>query len=395
MTTAQQTATKLNIICPVDSLLEATAKLLSVVPPKSPKPVLSNIRFAVKDGILELTGTDFTAGIHYSIPAATVKTEGEGLLNGAKFSELLKEFRGTESKIAFAPRGGCKFKAKGGNYKVVGDDVRDYPKAPRFDGKPGFALLGSDIVDMIKKTAFAAAPEDSRLTINGVLFELKGSRFRLAATDNKRMAITERQVTPGVEDFRVSVPKSFLAAVLKVTTKDVASKTATIGMVGTKIFYRLPGVTVYSTIMQGIYPPYQEALDIALKYHIDCSVSDLLSTLRRAMLVNSDLTAFIFETNVLKLQVMSSGVGAGTADMPTAFALPEGEDRVRIGFNPSYYKGALEAMTSKRCRFSFEGPRNAGVLRELVTAIGAESTVEDVSEEFVYAVMPALLPAET
>lgn len=395
MTTAQQTATKLNVICPVDALLEATAKLLVVVPPKSPKPVLSNIRFAVRNGILELTGTNSTAGIHYSIPAATVKAEGEGLLNGAKFSEILKEFRGSEAKLSFSPKGGCRFRAKGGNYKVVGDDIRDYPKAPRFDVKPGFDLLGSDIVDMIKKTSFAAAPEDSRLTINGVLFELKDGRFRLVATDNRRMAITERQVSTTIDNFRVSVPQIFLKAVIKTTTKDVAGKNATIGVAGNKIFYRLPGVTVYSSIMQGSYPPYQEALDLNLKYHIDCGVGVLLSTLRRAMLVNADLTAFVFEKNTLKLQAMSSSIGTGTADMDTEFTLPEGEDRIRIGFNPTYYKGALEAMTSKRCRFLFEGPRNAGVLKELVTAIGPESTMESVSEDFVYAVMPALLPTES
>jgi DNA polymerase-3 subunit beta len=244
---------------------------------------------------------------------------------------------------------------------------------------------------MIKKTAFAAAPEESRLTINGVLFELVGSRFRLAATDNKRMAITERQVTSSVEDFRVSVPRGFLTSVLKVTTKDVASKTATIGVSGTKIFYRLPGVTVYSTVMQGVFPPYQEALGLKLKHHIDCGVKELLSTLRRAMLVNSDLTAFTFSTGALRLQAVSSSVGAGTAEMDVDLTF-EGDETARIGFNPSYYKDALEAMTAKRCRFLFEGPRNAGVLKELVAAIGADGAMDDASDDFVYAVMPALLP---
>ena len=394
MTTAQKTTTKLNVISPVDALLEATAKLLSVVPPKSPKPVLSNIRFSVRDGVLELSGTDYTAGIHYSVPSATVKEEGSGLLNAVKFEELLKEFRGTEAAILFTPRGGCKFKAKGGRYKVVGDDIRDYPKMPRFDRKPGFDILGSDVVDMIKKTSFAAAPEESRLTINGILLELKEGRFRLAATDNKRMAITERYVATTAEDFRVAVPQRFLKAILKVTTKDVAGKNATIGVTGTKVFYRLPGVTIYSTIMQGVFPPYQEALGLRLKHHIDCSTKELLNTLRRAMLVNSDLTAFIFESGIMNLKVASSAIGDGTASMSVDLVLEDGA-RIRVGFNPGYFKDALEVITTKRCRFLFEGPRNAGVLKELVTAIGSEGTTEDVSDEFVYAVMPALLPAES
>ena len=390
MPIAQKTVTKLGIVSPVDSLLEATVKLLSVVPAKSPKPVLSNIRFSVRDGVLELTGTDFVAGIHYMIPAASIKSEGEGLLNGIKFSELLKEFRGTEARIAFSGRGGCKFKAKGGNYKVVGDDIRDYPKTPRFEKNKGLDILASDLVEMIKKAIFAAAPEESRLSINGVLVELKGDQLRLAATDNKRMAITERKVTASVDGFRVAVPSAFLKAILKVTSRDLDSKTATVGVSGTKIFYRIPGVTVYSTILQGEFPPYEEALKIKLKHHVDCSTKSLLNTLRRAMLVNTDLIAFNFEPNALRLSAVSSSVGAGTADMETGFTPPEGQEKIQVGFNPSYFKDALEVVTAKRCRFLFEGPRNAGILKELVT----DDDGETVSEQFIYAVMPALLPRE-
>jgi len=391
MTTA--TNTKLNFSAPVDALLEATSKLLSVVPAKSPKPVLSNILFTIRDGVLELSGTDFTAGIHYLIPAAVIKDEGTGLLNGARFAELLKEFRGATAQLIFNPRGGCSFKAKGGRYRVTGDDTRDYPKTRRFEDKAGFAITGADLVEMVKKTRFSAKAEESRLTIHGVLFELKGGRFRMVATDNNRMSITEKRVERS-EDFSVSVPSSFLTALLKVTTKDVAGKPAVLGVTGTKIFFRLPGATVYSTVLQGNYPPYEEALGITLAHYIDCDVRDLLSTLRRSMLVNDRLAAFNFSYDLLSLDGMSSSVGTGTADMPTTFAPPEGVEKIRAGYNPKYYKDALEVMTSKRCRFLFEGPRKAGILKELVTVTGADGTREDVSDDFIYAVMPALLPRE-
>lgn len=397
MTTAQKTKTRLQFSAPVDSLLEATAKVLSVVPVKSPKPVLSNIKFTVRDGVLELSGTDFTAGIHYSIPGAEIKTEGEGLLNGIRFSELLKEFRGADATILFNPKGGCQFKAKGGRYKVVGDDVRDYPKTRRFEDKPGFGITGAELVEMIKKTAFSAKAEESRLTIHGVLFELKEGRFRLVATDNHRMSINERKVDTKVKDFSVSVPMAFLKAVLKTTTKDVAGKPATLGVAGTKVFFLLPNATVYSTVLQGDYPPYAEALGIKLKHHIDCGVGDLLSTLRRAMLVNPKLSAFTFTENQIALEGTSSAVGAGVTEMAVKLKMPDDVEKIRVGFNPTFYKDALEAMTAKKCRFFFEGPRRAGILKEIMVikeGEGEEMTEKEVvSDKFLYAVMPALLPA--
>ena len=391
----EQKATKLSLVAPVDALLEGTTKLLSVVPAKSAKPVLSNIRFTVEDGVLELAGTDYVAGIFYSIPVANIKAEGSGLINGARFAEYLKEFRGAEASIIFDPRGGCQFKAKGGRYKIVGDDPRDYPKLPKFVGKTGFTMSGIDVVDMVKKTLFAIAPEESRMTTNGVLFELKEGRFRLVATDNKRMSITERTITTVIDDFSASVPDSFLKAVLKVTSKDVSGLDATIGIDRKRVFYKIGQATVYSSTLQGNYPPYGEALRIKLKYHIDCGVKELLSTIKRAMLIDHSLCAFNFENGVLTLDANSSSVGVGAADMLIEFELPEGEEKVRIGLNPEFIRDGLEAMTSKRCRFLFQGPRSAGILKELVTAIGAKGMAEGVSDLFTYATMPALLPAES
>jgi len=386
MTTA--TSTNLSLTAPVDALLEATSKILSVVPSNSPKPVLSNIMFAVRDGVLELTGTDIVAGIYYQIPAAQIDTEGVGLLNGIRFSDLLKEFRGTDAKIEFSGRGGCLFKARGGRYKVVGDDVRDYPRTRRFDAENGVIITGAELVEMIKKTQFAAAPEESRLTINGVLFELKGNQLRLVATDNKRMSITQCLVRGSHEPFSASVPMGFLKALLKVCSKDIAGKDAVLGLSKTQVFFRLPGATVYSTILQGDYPPYEEAYGIKLSYHIDCSVPEMLSTLRRVMLVNDQLAEFLFTDGALTLQGVSTSVGSGSAVMATELQLPEGTERVRAGYNPKYFREALEAMSSKRCRLRFQGPRNAAVLQELLM----DGENEVVSDRFVYAVMPALLP---
>ena len=245
---------------------------------------------------------------------------------------------------------------------------------------------------MIKKTAFAAAPEESRLTINGVLFEHKEGRLRLVATDNKRMAIAERKVAGDADEFSVSVPQEFLKGILKLSTKDVSGKPAVLGVTKTKIFFRLPGAVIYASILQGNYPPYEEGLGIKLSYSIECSVSELLNTIRRAMLVNPALAAFVFTNGKLTLSGASASVGSGDAAMAVDLELPDDVESVRVGFNPRFYRDALEAMTAKKCRFYFQGPKNAGVLKEVFVQGEGDEAREVVSGGYVYAVMPALLP---
>lgn len=388
MVTAQKTDEKLSFTAPVDALLEAASKIMSVVPAKSPKPVLTNIKFGTVDGKLELSGADVGAGIYYAIPAATVTAEGTGLLNGTTLLETLKEFRGSDATIVFNPRGGCRFKASGGDFKIVGDDPRDYPHIVRFEHHPGINIPGTDLVDMVKKSAFAIAEEESRMATSGVLFEHLAGRFRLVATDNKRMAINQRNVEAGAADFSVTVPPGFLKALLKVVSKDVAGNQATIGVDSNRIFFRLSTATVYSSVLDGKFPPYEEALKIVLSQSIDCSVATLLATIRRACLVDKDLCAFNFTVDEMRLKSSNSSVGTGSAEMAIHY---EGPD-VRVGLNPVFVREGLEAMTSKRCRFMFQGPKNAGILKELLSGSDGSETVSD---RFVYAVLPILLPKET
>jgi DNA polymerase III sliding clamp (beta) subunit (PCNA family) len=112
------------------------------------------------------------------------------------------------------------------------------------------------------------------------------------------------------------------------------------------------------------------------------------------MLANAGLTEFVFTEDLMTLSGASSSYGAGRADMPTKLQLPDDVEKVRVGFNPAYFKDALEAMTAKRCRLYFQGPRNAGVLKELVTTGEGDEAQEILSSKFTYAVMPALLPRE-
>lgn len=388
MTTAQQVETKLSFTAPVDALLEAASKVMSVVPPKHQRPILTNVRLGVVDGVLEMSGSDGVSGIYYAIPAANVTSEGVGLLNGVMFLDYLKEFRGRDVTIAFNPRGGCRFKADGGEFKILGDDPRDYPHLVRFDHHPGITVPGVDLVDMVKKTAFAVDENEARLATNGVLFEHKGGRFRLVATDRMRMSINQRDVQAGQNDFSATVPATFLKSLLKVVSKDVATGQTTIGLDSDRIFFRLGTATIYGLVLEGKFPPYEEALRIVLSQHIDCSVSELLATIRRACLVDKSLCAFNFTNGELRLKSTGASVGTGKAEMPILYTGPD----VRVGLNPVFIREGLEVMTAKRCRFSFQGPRNAGVVKELITD---ENGVEAVSDRYLYAVLPIVLPAES
>ena len=386
MTTAAPPATKLSFSVSVDALLDAAIKVGSIVPAKGDKPIVSNMKLSVHNGILELSGTDLRAVIYHQLPTATVVTEGIGLIGGGRLLEILKEFKNETAAFSFDLRGGCRFTVKNDTLKVLGDDPRDFPTLSRFDTDAGFQITGSDLIDMIDKTEFAAAPEQNRLAINGVLFELKAGRFRLVSTDTKRISYAQKTVQSEVADFAVVAPLPCLKLLKRSISKNILAQPVTVGVKGSFLFVRIQGSTVYTVVLNGRYPPYEDGFKVVLGKHVDFNVTSLLTLLRRVTLVDPGGAAFEFTTGKLTVKSQLPTVGMGDITMPINYT----GDTVRVGFSPKFIQEALEAISMDRIRIAFDGPKKIGLLKELKVT----DTGEIVSDDFSYAVMPIVLPGE-
>lgn len=386
MTTAASTTTKLSFSVSVDALLDVAAKVGSIVPAKGDKPIISNMRFGVHNGVLELSGTDLRATIYHQLPTATVVTEGVGLIGGARLLEILKEFKGETAAFSFDLRGGCKFTVNNDTLKIHGDDPRDFPAMSRFDGDSGLQLTGSDLIDMIDKTEFAAAPEQNRLAINGVLFELKLGRFRLVSTDARRISYAQKSIQASIADFAVVAPLPCLKLIKRAISKSALDQPITLGVNGSFLFLRLQSATIYTLVLNGRFPPYEDGFKVTLGKHVDFNVTSFMTLLRRITLVDPGGATFEFAPGKLTVKSQLPAVGMADITMPIDYT----GEYTKIGFSPKFIQEALEATSIDRCRLQFDGPKKIGLLKEIV----ATDTGEVVSDDYVCAIMPIVIKAD-
>src|SRR5690606_21751262 len=75
------------------SLLEAFSVVSGVVPSRTPKEILKNIKLVVDDQQVTLIGTDQEIGIRYAMAADDIEVEGSGaaLLDPKRVSQILRE----------------------------------------------------------------------------------------------------------------------------------------------------------------------------------------------------------------------------------------------------------------------------------------------------------------
>ena len=81
----------MKLICHRPALATALQIVSGVVPTRTPKEILKNVKLDVVDGKATLIGTDQEVGIRYEIPRVEVESEGAVLLPTNRAITILKE----------------------------------------------------------------------------------------------------------------------------------------------------------------------------------------------------------------------------------------------------------------------------------------------------------------
>ena len=72
------------------ALVEALGLLTTVVPSRTPKPILKCLRICTCDNAVQISATDLEAGINYRISAVQVKEDGEVVIPAETLAEGVK-----------------------------------------------------------------------------------------------------------------------------------------------------------------------------------------------------------------------------------------------------------------------------------------------------------------
>jgi len=378
--------TGLKFTTSVDVLRDAASRVSGAVEPNSERPVLANLLITAKDNVVRLAATDCRVSIVYEVSPAAVMSEGQGLINANKFLQILKLFRDVEAEVSSNDRGHFTFKAPGASYKIPGDDVRDYPPIKGALGNHAVEIAAAELVRLFDQTTVAAAIDGQRYAIDGICVKHEGTTLRFAATDARRIAVSEAEVKsscpPFAEIIRAKSAKALLKVVGKSSTFDVR-----LAVVGSHLVFCFPKGVVSCNLLNGKFPPYEDIFQLSLPQAVDLDVHTFDTLLRRSSLLEDSETAFNFSTDNLQLQTTSKVEGESIADIPVSYSGPA----VRIGFIPSLWLDGVAVLPGTECRFRFDNHLRAGLMLPLVTA--SDGTKSE-STSFRYYVMPYRLNGE-
>ncbi len=333
--------------------------VLSVVPAKSTLPILSNILLECLDKKLKISATDLDVTITATIEA-DVSKKGSAVIPGRMLFDIIKDL--PESEVTFEGTANrVELKVPNGSYKLGGVSPDEFPELPVVNLKKQVEVEAESLVNMIKRTTFACSTDETRPALNGVLWQTKGEKMTMVATDGHRLArvCVENKKLKGLNDDVIIPPK-----VLDLIPKYIGSDKETIGIIfeDNRMVFNLDDIVVSSRLIEGPYPNYDAVIPETTDKKMIIARTDLSSSVRRVSILSNSLThqvKFGIKNNQLNLSTTNTDVGGEAKEnLPCEF---KGES-IEIGYNAGYVNDILNKLESDEVIFELSTPVSAGLI---------------------------------
>ena len=212
--------------------------------------------------------------------------------------------------------------------------VADYPKLPPVSG-PLTSIAALDLIQGLNQVVRAAANDDARPLLTGVLFTTENGTLRLIATDSYRLAVRD---VPGVQGLGGSQDLLVPARALQELQRAAAQLAS-----DAEICFIVGSTSIASRLIDGNYPSVLQLIPASYPNQLRIAKDTLLTSLKRAKLLAKDSTSSVRLTmrdRNVEIRTQSHDTGDVEDNVDADY---NGEE-MTIAFNPGFLIDGVEAV---------------------------------------------------
>ena len=333
-------------LCNREGLLAAFGMVGGVVPARSPKPILQNVKLtADADEGSILMATDLEVGIRHRVLGVKVDQPGSVILPTQKVQAILRA--GTDEELAVEVRDDqLVIRGLHAEFELPSEDPDLFPEVPDFAATSYHVVSAADLKRLIRRTSFATDVESTRYALGGVLVEFTPDSIAMVGTDGRRLA---RMTAPAEAEGGAPSPGGspvIPVKALKLIERNLNDDDPPVHIAiqsGTSALLRTERSVIYTRLVEGRFPRYQDVFPTNVEAKIPIECGPLLSAVEQAAIVTSEESRgvdFRFGEGFLKLSSHAADVGRSQIELPIQYdAKP-----VEITFDPRYLVDALKTL---------------------------------------------------
>jgi DNA polymerase-3 subunit beta len=335
----------MKVTCDREKLWHAFQTAASVAPPRSPKPILQNVKLEVTAEGATIMGTDLEVGIRMSVPGFDVEVPGSVVLPIARFGAILRE--SSDEKLSLENDGQRTLvRGQYSEFQLPSENPDEYPGISAFEERKYHEMPARFFRETARRTVFATDTESTRYALGGVLVELTAGAITAVATDGRRLA---KQEGPAKSvgghksgDTMTIIP----AKAMQLLERALADNEENIQLAAREndVLVRSGQTTVCARLLEGRFPPWRDAFgrrEGTVK--IDLTVGSFYAAVRQAAIVTSEQrrgVAFAFGEGKVVLTAHGAEYGESMVEQPIGYDGPI----VPIKLDPRYLSDFLRVL---------------------------------------------------
>jgi DNA polymerase-3 subunit beta len=350
-----------------ENLARGLSVVSRAVSTRSTLPVLANVLLRTEDGGLRLTTTNLEIGLVYWVPAK-VDADGATTVPARLLTDLVTALPGG-SKVELETGANETLHLTAGPFQshLKGIDAEEFPSIQAVGERPTTRIAQDVLKRALEETAFAAATDEARPILTGVLWRFEGESVTLAAADNYRIAVKTIPILDPVAETSVVIPARALTELMRILGDNDEPIDVVLAQNRNQVLFHLQGdqpIDLVSRLIDGQFPNYQSVLPKAHTTRAILDREELLRAVRPAALIAHE------SANIVKLQISSNGesgiVVSANAEIGDHVGQVEADvegDGTSIAFNAKYLADVLEKVTAEQFALELQGPLAPGVFK--------------------------------
>jgi DNA polymerase-3 subunit beta len=353
-----------------ENLKRGLATVSHAVAGKSTLPVLSNVLLATDGGRLKLAATNLEVGITHWI-GAQVLEEGAITIPAKLLADVVGGLPNDKVTLTLDARTQT-MKVECGRFvsNIKGIEADEFPTIPTIsDRDPAVRMPPELLREAIDQVAFAAATDDSRPVLAGVLVRLRDQRVILAAADGFRLATRTVQLSePLAQSVEFIVPARALIELSRILGETEGNVGITVTPGGGQALFHTENTELVSRLIDGKFPDFERIIP---QQYTTRTILDTAELTKAVKLASYFATA---SQNVVKLALEAGGqlepgklvisanaaeVGDNTGEID---AMVGGEGG-QIALNVKYLGDALSAIKTAQVALETQTSQSPGVFK--------------------------------
>jgi DNA polymerase-3 subunit beta len=364
----------MRLSCLQENLKRGLAMVNHAISPRSPLPILANVLLATDGGRLRLAATDLESGITCWV-GAKVDEEGAVTIPAKLFNDVVNNLPNDRVTLTLDARTQTVL-VECGRYKtnIKGIDAEEFPPIPNAtEEEPTFTVAPDQLQHAIQQVAFAAASDESRPVLTGVLMRLRDNQVTMAAADGYRLAIRTLNLptgavnpAPALTEF--IVPARALADLARILSDDGGEVAVTVTSGGRQVMFHNEMVNVVLRLLDGKFPDFERIIPTVYTTRAMLDTAEFLKAVKLAALFatsSQNIVKLSFEPGddlgpgKLVISANATEVGDNQGELD---GIVHGEVS-QIAMNVRFLSEALTAIKVAQVAVEMQGPQSPGVFK--------------------------------